>query len=99
MSEVSLLVFFDASPKVYGAAAYFRCIAIEGRDKVSFMISKSKVAPLTTLTLARLELMAALIAVRLGKYLQNTFASLTKEIYLWNDSKMVLQWLKGSSKI
>ncbi|KAF8791615.1 hypothetical protein HNY73_006456 [Argiope bruennichi] len=71
----------------------------EGTAKVSFIISKSKAAPLKTLTLARLELMAALVGARLAKYLQDTFPSLIKRVYLWNDSKIVIHWVKGSAKI
>ncbi|GBM70131.1 hypothetical protein AVEN_151589-1 [Araneus ventricosus] len=99
MGEVSLHILCDVSPKAYGAVTYFLCITKEGRVKVSFIISRSKIALLKTLALARLELMVALISGRLGKYFQNTFPSFTKEIYLWSVSKIVRHWVKVSSKI
>nr|XP_042912400.1 uncharacterized protein LOC107446176 [Parasteatoda tepidariorum] len=89
----------DLSPKAYGAVAYLRYRTIEGHIEVKFIISKCKVAPLKTLTLARLELISALVGARLGKYLQHVFPNFTQQIYYWSDSKIVLHWIKGSSRL
>ncbi|KAF8784975.1 hypothetical protein HNY73_010578 [Argiope bruennichi] len=51
------------------------------------------------ITLVGLKLMAAFIATPIGKYLLKHFPSLTKEIYLWSDSKIELHRVKGSSKM
>ena len=52
--------FADASLKAYGAVVF-----LTQGNEVSFIIAKSRVAPLKQLTLPRLELMAALVATRL----------------------------------
>ena len=52
--------FADASLKAYGAVVF-----LTQGNEVSFIVAKSRVAPLKQLTLPRLELMAALVATRL----------------------------------
>ena len=55
-ATTQLHAFVDASPKAYGAAAYLR-----QDDQTSFVMAKTRVAPLKQLSLPRLELMAALV--------------------------------------
>ncbi|GBM00481.1 hypothetical protein AVEN_111715-1 [Araneus ventricosus] len=68
-SEVSFHVFADASPKAYGVVAYFRYLYDKKDYCTSFIAAESPVALLKPLTLPRLELMAALVAAKLAKYL------------------------------
>ena len=65
---------------------------------LSFVASKTKVAPLQSLSIPRLELMAAV----LGKQLALSIAeilNIDKEfITFWTDSTSVLWWVKGYSR-
>lgn len=60
-----LHVFCDASGIAYGAVAYFRTVT-RGCINVSFVISKTRLAPIKALTVPRLELQAAVIVSRLN---------------------------------
>ena len=53
-----LCVFSDASRQAFGARAYVRWLAKNGRYEARFVASKSRVAPLKELTIPRLELQA-----------------------------------------
>lgn len=88
-------IFADASPKAYGCVAYFRKM-IDRKMRSSFIIAKCRLAPLKKLTLARLELMGALVSARLAEYLERSFPWITPDnIFFWSDSQITLHWIKG----
>ena len=88
-----LHVFADASPLTYGAVA-FLC----RESDVSFVMAKSRVAPLKQLTLPKLELMGALTAAKLCNFISTAFKSLSCSIHFWTDSQIVLHWLRGEKR-
>ena len=88
-----LHIFADASPIAYGAVA-FLCV---DRD-TSFVMAKARVAPLKRLTLPKLELMAALTAVRLCNFIMEALTPLRCSTHLWTDSQIVLHWIKGEKR-
>ena len=62
--------FSDASQVAYGAVSYLRTVSKEGDIHCSFLIGKSRLAPLKATTIPRLELSAAVVATRLDKVMQ-----------------------------
>ena len=57
-------VFCDASLRAYGSVVFLRRVRTDGSVELSFVVAKSRVAPLKSITLPRLELLAALIGSR-----------------------------------
>ena len=92
-SAQELHVFADASMKAYGAVAYFKQDAY-----TSLIMSKTRVSPLKTISLPRLELMAAVLAVRLSKFILSSIKC-KYNIHLWSDSQIVLHWINSSKKL
>ena len=83
-SEIELHIFADASNLAYGTVAYYRIIP-NFDIKVSFIITKSRLAPLKkkSITIPKLELQAALIASGLKvKMLDKTELNIKKN---WTD--------------
>ncbi|GIY69923.1 reverse transcriptase [Caerostris darwini] len=98
MDSVEIHIFSDASIVAYGAVAYFRYVNLRGEVGTPFVMSKSRISPLKKLSLSRLELMGALIAARLWKYLSKVFCGLVAGVFLWTDSEICLCWIKGSAR-
>ena len=59
------VTFVDASQQAYGAAVYMRCEYHNAAITSRLIAAKSKVAPLTPMTVPRLELMGAILGLRL----------------------------------
>ena len=87
-TSTHLHVFADASLKAYGAVAYIQ----QDNGSPSFVMSKSRAAPLKQLTLPRLKLKAAVLAAKLSSFVK-TSLSLDCTVQLWSDSQIVLHWI------
>ncbi|KRY91799.1 hypothetical protein T4D_13744 [Trichinella pseudospiralis] len=57
--------FSDASERAYGGAVYIKMIDAEGKGAIKLIVAKSKIAPLKSVTLPRLKLVAALVTAKL----------------------------------
>ncbi|XP_063415856.1 uncharacterized protein LOC134697507 [Mytilus trossulus] len=90
----SLHVFVDASMKAYGAVAY---MYLSKGHSAALVMAKTRVAPVKTLTLPQLELMAAVIGACLTQHLKSTLEC--TDVTLWSDSQIVLQLLKTSKPL
>ena len=87
--------FADASETGYGAVAYLRMTDIEGKTHCSFLAGKARVAPLKTVTIPRLELTAATVAVRLDAQLKMELEVTVDSTTFWTDSSTVLRYIKN----
>ena len=91
-----LHVFAAASIRAYGAVAYL-C----HNNHSSLAIARTRVAPLKTKTLPRLELMAAVVAARLAMFVVSSLSPINEDIsiHLWSDSQIVLYWLHSHKSL
>lgn len=92
-----LHVYGDASKVAYAAAAYIECLYEDGPSTTSLVMSKSRLAPRDSPTLPRLELLAALIAVRLKCYLVKTMDLKFERTFLYTDSLITYFWVTSTS--
>nr|XP_012153201.1 PREDICTED: uncharacterized protein LOC105664204 [Megachile rotundata] len=92
----SLHGFSDASSHAYAAVVYCRIIATDGSVLVTVLMAKSKVAPLKTLSIPRLELLAALLLSKLISAIRAALPYENIECHCWTDSTITLAWLQQS---
>ena len=60
-------------------------------------MSKSRVAPKKTVSMRRLELLAAVTNARLLKFVAESLTLKIDRVVCWTDSMVTLQWIRGSS--
>lgn len=90
-TQTQLHIFSDASEKALGACVYVRTADSSGRIKVALLLSKSRVAPLKTQTIPRLELRAATLAAEMYSQVMDSVET-PIETFFWTDSEIVLHW-------
>lgn len=92
----NIYIFTDASTKAYGAVVY-----LSKANQTCLAMSKSRVAPVKSVTLPKLELMAAVMGTRLAKFIQSSITRHRHDppirIHLWTDSQIVLHWINKNN--
>ena len=77
---------------------YARYVLPDGTTHLSFVMSKTRVAPLRQLSVPRLELQAALLSVRLADAVKREFIIQLFDTVFWSDSKTVLLYISNESR-
>ena len=90
----TLHVFADASTRAYGAVAF-----LTSESEVTHVMAKNRVAPQKNLTLPKLELLAAVVASRIARFIIDTLNLQVKPTYFWGDSQIVLHWLDSTKPL
>ncbi|XP_011171556.3 uncharacterized protein LOC105204198 [Solenopsis invicta] len=85
--------FLDASNYAYAAAIYIRLTSRSGNITTALLVGKSKVAPIKTLTVPRLELSAAVLMSRLTRFVMDALHITSVPCFCWTDSTVVLAWV------
>ena len=69
-----------------------------GEVSSRLVAAKTRVAPLASTSIPRMELMAAVLAIRVTKYAVETYDIKASLVEYWTDSQNVLWWIHGRSR-
>jgi hypothetical protein len=97
LRDVQLHTFADACRLGYGAVSYLRLVDVNNQLTMSFLVGKSQVMPTKQVTIPRLELTAAVLAVKLSHQVEEELEISVDRIVFWTDSTVVLQYLNNES--
>ena len=84
--------FVDASQFAFGAVSYLRMVDSSDNAYCSFLMGKSRVAHIKPMTVPRLKLSAAVLAVQLDETLKSELEIPLHQSVFWTDSTTVLQF-------
>ena len=83
----------DASKRAYSACIYY----VPESGPTMLICAKSRVAPVNTISIPKLELSGALLLSRLIDYILPTFTCKPCKVHCWNGSRNMLCLLRSSS--
>jgi hypothetical protein len=95
--STQLHMFVDSSEKAMSACGYFRFESDTGSVDCSFVIGKSRLAPIKPLTIPKLELQAAILGIRLSQSILKEHKYDVRAVHYWTDSTTVLHWIGNTS--
>lgn len=94
--DFELHCFSDASESAYGTCIYLRSKNNTLGYQTKLLCAKTRVAPLKTVTIARLELCAALLQAELAEKVKKSMNLNFSKYFYWSDSTITLTWIRAS---
>lgn len=98
VDTMQLHTFVDASEHAYGAVVYARYTYQDGSISSNIVAAKTRVAPSISTSIPRLELMGAIIGIRLAITVSKALEMSMAQSIFWSDSMNVLWWIRGRSR-
>ena len=98
LKSIEIHNFADASSYAYAACSYLRLVDTDDNIFCAFVIAKSRLAPVKAVSIPRLELTAAVLAVRLNALVKGELKFDVCQSYFWIDSTAVLLSILNRSK-
>lgn len=96
--QKEICIFCDASTQAIAAVAYLKATNKDGETELAFIFGKAKLAPKPDLTIPRLELCAAVLAVEVGELLRDEMDIRINNIHFFSDSRVVLGYIYNESR-
>lgn len=93
-NKIEIHGFCDASNDGYAAIVYFKTIK-EDDVNISLVAAKTKIAPMKTISIPRLELCGALLLSQLITKIKKTMDLIEIPTFAHSDSEITLAWIKG----
>ena len=94
-SQTSLHMFSDASEAAYSAAVNIRHEYSDGSITARLIGSKTRLSPLKAMSIPRLELMGAVIGLRLTTQISSALEIPMPQATFWVDSMNVVFWIQA----
>ena len=99
IGKPSLILFSDGSKNFYGSCAYIRWRIKDGSFLCRLLLAKTRITPMISLTIPRIELNACVLACRLREKIQKNLRIEFEQVFHFTDSSIVLgQILNESSR-
>ena len=89
--------FSDASESGIGQVSYLRTVNAKGEVHASFLIAKSRVAPIKPISIPRMELTAAVVSVNVTKMLQSELDYENLQSVYYTDSEVVIGYISNEA--
>ncbi|XP_036346005.1 uncharacterized protein LOC118755261 [Rhagoletis pomonella] len=93
VAEIEIHGFCDASEKAYAASIYLR-VEISSKVFINLLLSKTRVAPVKTISLPRLELCGAVLLAETLESISDNLNLAHRTTQMWTDSTIVLAWIR-----
>lgn len=98
VKNLQVHIFRDGSRVGYGAVAYLRLENIDECIHCAFVLGRARLAPIREITIPRLELSAAVVAVELRRVIEEELEYIVNSVTFWTDSISVLKCIENETK-